>query len=52
MGVTPSVREYESHFFSAWVLRKVNGRKLVEYGSHLYILVLNDMLVEGPLHRL
>ena len=28
------------------MLRKVGGRKLVEYESHLYILVLNDMWVE------
>ena len=28
------------------MLRKVGGKKLVEYKSHVYILVLNDMWVE------
>ena len=28
------------------MLKKVGGRKFVEYKAHLYLLVLNDMWVE------
>ena len=42
---TSFVRHLESHLWAAGVLRKVGEKKLVETGSHLYILVLNKMWV-------